>query len=352
MVAAVALPVLWICGPPGVGKSTVGWEVRQRIAAGGADLAYVDVDQLGICYPEPESDPSRTRLQARVLARMIDGFAAEGASGVVVSGVTDPESGPHGDLLPNADLTVVRLDADAATLRTRLTGRGSDDLVDGALRDATTLAASTFADRVVTTTGVDVGGVVDQIVADVAGAAAWQGSGTVSGVRSPATVAAAPDLPPGASTGRILLLAGPTGVGKSTIGFPVFLQSLGSGGVACPRRGCARLPPVRSVMRCSMRLSPASSWIRQAAPRGTWRRNSPACGPEPGVVGPDHCASRGLTWLRSARGHRATCRSAGGVAPQGRRGRVGAAGSARQGWRGRVGAAGSARQGRLSGVGR
>jgi hypothetical protein len=88
----VKLPLLWICGPPGSGKSTVGWEVRARIAAGGVDVAYVDVDQLGICYPEPEDDPSRTRLQARILAPMIDGFAGEGATGVVVSGVTDSES--------------------------------------------------------------------------------------------------------------------------------------------------------------------------------------------------------------------------------------------------------------------
>ncbi len=215
----MTVPVLWICGAPGSGKSTVGWEVRARLAAEGADVAYVDVDQLGICFPEPDGDPGRTRLQARVLARLVDGFAAEGARGIVVSGVTDSEDGPHGDLLENAALTVVRLTADEETLRERLTARGSADMVEGTLDDARVLARSRFADHVVDTAGVSVDAVVELVLAAVAG---WPGNPSSGLSRTPGEASAEPG-------GRVLLLTGATGVGKSTVGFPVFLQSLSAG---------------------------------------------------------------------------------------------------------------------------
>ncbi|WP_416529803.1 hypothetical protein [Streptomyces coelicoflavus] len=46
-------PVLWLCGPPGVGKTTVAWELYSRLGRDGIGGAFVDVDQVGICYPEP-----------------------------------------------------------------------------------------------------------------------------------------------------------------------------------------------------------------------------------------------------------------------------------------------------------
>lgn len=56
-----AIPVLWLCGPVGVGKTTVGWEIYSQMIASGVEAAYLDIDQLGICYPEPASDPGRHR---------------------------------------------------------------------------------------------------------------------------------------------------------------------------------------------------------------------------------------------------------------------------------------------------
>ena len=41
------LPVLWICGAPATGKSTVAWRL------------FGDVDQLGMLYPAPEGDADR-----------------------------------------------------------------------------------------------------------------------------------------------------------------------------------------------------------------------------------------------------------------------------------------------------
>ena len=45
------IPVLWLCGPPGAGKSTVGWAIYSQLVQSGLQTAYVDIDQLGICYP-------------------------------------------------------------------------------------------------------------------------------------------------------------------------------------------------------------------------------------------------------------------------------------------------------------
>ena len=46
------IPVLWLCGPPGIGKSTVGWEIFTQLTQAGIEAGYVDIDQLGICIPK------------------------------------------------------------------------------------------------------------------------------------------------------------------------------------------------------------------------------------------------------------------------------------------------------------
>ncbi len=43
--------VLWLYGPAGVGKTTVGWEIFSRLTRTGVAAAFVDIDQLGMCYP-------------------------------------------------------------------------------------------------------------------------------------------------------------------------------------------------------------------------------------------------------------------------------------------------------------
>jgi adenylylsulfate kinase-like enzyme len=45
--------MLWICGPAGVGKSTVSWRLYTELASSGVRVAFADSDQLCICYPEP-----------------------------------------------------------------------------------------------------------------------------------------------------------------------------------------------------------------------------------------------------------------------------------------------------------
>jgi hypothetical protein len=61
-----SFPVLWICGPSGVGKSSVGYELFEQLTEAGIPAAYVDLD------PRPasaQSRPARPPLAAAVRLR-------------------------------------------------------------------------------------------------------------------------------------------------------------------------------------------------------------------------------------------------------------------------------------------
>ncbi|MFE2446957.1 AAA family ATPase [Streptomyces sp. NPDC021218] len=144
LVSGGALPVLWLCGPPGVGKTTVAWELYSQFTRAGIEVGHVDIDQLGICYPEPAADPGRHLMKARNLDAVAAGFLAAGARCLIVSGVVDPAQGVHIDSIPRASLTVCRLRADRDELRRRLVGRGGDaSLVEDVLRDSVAVTAPT-----------------------------------------------------------------------------------------------------------------------------------------------------------------------------------------------------------------
>jgi adenylylsulfate kinase-like enzyme len=42
------LSVLWLCGPPGAGKSAAGWALYGGLARSGARAGFVDLGQLGL----------------------------------------------------------------------------------------------------------------------------------------------------------------------------------------------------------------------------------------------------------------------------------------------------------------
>src|SRR4051794_14996156 len=77
-------------GSPGVGKSTVAWQLYEDLAAGSFRCGYVDIDQLGMCYPASEDDADRHRLKGTVLAALLPNYAAAGVRALIVSGVLDP----------------------------------------------------------------------------------------------------------------------------------------------------------------------------------------------------------------------------------------------------------------------
>ncbi|MBI0293812.1 AAA family ATPase, partial [Streptomyces sp. PRKS01-29] len=152
-----ALPVLWLCGPPGVGKTAVAWELYAQFTRARTEVGFVDIDQLGICYPEPAADPGRHRMKARNLDAVAAGFLAAGARCLIVSGVVDPAHGVPTDSIPRASVSVCRLRADREELRRRFIGRGGEvQSVEDALREADALDASDVADTCVDTSGIPV----------------------------------------------------------------------------------------------------------------------------------------------------------------------------------------------------
>jgi hypothetical protein len=211
-------PVLWVCGPAGVGKSTVAWEIYTGLVSVGIEVGYVDIDQLGMCFPEPASDPGRYRIAAENLGAVVAGHRAAGARAVVVSGVVDPARGVPVDKIPGIVLTTCRLRADAADLTRRLIARQGDrELVAQALAEAEILDASALGDLCVDTSGLPVDEIVRLVRERTAGWAVRTGPAT-----SDEVVERGPPADPGG--GPILWLCGATGVGKSAAGFDLYLR--------------------------------------------------------------------------------------------------------------------------------
>jgi adenylylsulfate kinase-like enzyme len=223
------IPVLWICGPGGVGKSTVSWQLYTELADTGVHVAFADTDQLCMCYPAPPGDPGRQHVKALNVGSIIPHLRSAGAQCIVVNGVLGP-SGLSTDLLPGADVTICRLRADAGVLERRFAGkhgqRGDIDELLHVVRDESRLMDdSSFADACIDTTGVP----ADQ-VADLIRAACQDWPGFTGERATAGSECAGPRGPVGG--GRVALITGPTGVGKSTIGFAFYLQCLNAGLVA------------------------------------------------------------------------------------------------------------------------
>lgn len=231
------LPVLWLCGPSGVGKSTVSWQLFTELAAAGMHVAFADTDQFCMCYPPPPGDPDRNYVKALNVGSVIRSFRIAGAHCLIANGVLDP-AGVQTELLAEADVTICRLRARGEEVERRLIGKLGDEAAGleewlRQTRDEVGLMdRSSFADALVDTTGLP----ASEVAAAVRAACRdWPGfAGDLAGPDppSPAAGGSAPDSqhqdhrPVG---GQVLLITGPTGVGKSTIGFPCYLSCLGAG---------------------------------------------------------------------------------------------------------------------------
>ncbi|MEV0390132.1 adenylyl-sulfate kinase [Nonomuraea sp. NPDC050643] len=213
------LPLLWLCGPSGVGKSTVGWEVLAQLSGEGVTTAFLDADQIGLCHPLPED--AVHRLRARNLAALWRNFRQEGMRALVLAGFVDTEEEvrAYAGLLPDAAFTVCRLRVGTAELRRRFLARGwRPDLVEGAVAEAEGLDRSGFAGVC-----VDTGGLT---VAQAARLVRQRTTG------EPGVVPAGPrDLtsPAPAGPGPVLWVSGATAAGKSTVGYELFRQVCQSG---------------------------------------------------------------------------------------------------------------------------
>jgi predicted ABC-type ATPase len=220
------VPVLWVCGPAGVGKSTVTWQLFNELSPAGVHVAFADTDQLSMCYPAPPDDPDRERLKAMNIGAMIPHYRAAGAKCVILGGVLDPVLGVRRDLLPDADVTVVRLRADREEVVRRFIRRDEqrddmDELLQEVRDEADGMDGSDFADARIETTGVPAAEVAD-LVRDRC--RDWPGFRDTIRRQGASTEKAFPEVTE--ADGHILLICGPTGVGKSTIAFRLYMQYL------------------------------------------------------------------------------------------------------------------------------
>lgn len=213
--------VWWLYGPPCVGKSVTAWELFTH-ALSGEPRGYFDVDQVGMCHPDPEGDPGRYALKAQAAAALVRRLTQAGARTVIVSGVLDKRSLTHfvEDVDP-VEVTYCRLRVDPEELRRRLQSRYGPKDVERALAEADEWDRHGSAHVVVDTGEGDPLDTARQVAEAVRAAAP---SVPVS-TSSPALWAPAP-VTPGPS--RAVLICGPTAVGKSTVGFGLFMRLLGT----------------------------------------------------------------------------------------------------------------------------
>jgi hypothetical protein len=193
--AAADGPVLWLCGATGVGKSTVGFELYLRTVRAGLSAAYMDLDQVGFCYPAPADDPGNHRVKARNLAALWPTFRAAGAQCLTMVGPVENQAAvaAYTDALPSAAIALVQLHAgrDHLTRRILLRGQGrgswpqpGDPLLGQSterllrVADQAAAAADALERTLIGTVSIDTDSRTVQEVADViVGRTGWPGRG-------------------------------------------------------------------------------------------------------------------------------------------------------------------------------
>jgi adenylylsulfate kinase-like enzyme len=224
--------VVWIFGPPGVGKSTIGWALFDQFTASGLSTAYVDVDQVGMCYPPQDSDPDRHHVKARNVGRVLKNFRAAGARRSVVSGVLEPRAlTVYLDQLRGVDVTFCRLTVGLEELRRRNLERGGRNREDlsQAVREAVDLDHSDFGHPVINTHDMTVQEATRRAAA-LLGPEAETSLADVGRVdiRSSALDGYGPAM----AAGRVIFICGPTGVGKSAVAWELFARLRAAGRTA------------------------------------------------------------------------------------------------------------------------
>ncbi|MEV3981017.1 hypothetical protein [Nonomuraea sp. NPDC049758] len=221
------LPLLWLTGPTGAGKSSAGWEIFDHLGRSGVKAVFLDADQIALCHPAPEGGTHR--LRARNLAALWPGFRRAGMRCLVLAGFVDTpeEVGEYTALLPGAAFTVCRLRVPHAELRKRFLGRGwRPDLVEAAVAEAVEQDRSRYADLC-----VDTGG---RTVAETARLVLDRLGGWPPPVPATATEPAPAPADPGGGVGAgvpvpLVWFSGATAAGKSTVGYEVFSRVHRSG---------------------------------------------------------------------------------------------------------------------------
>ena len=215
MVRNARLPVLWLCGAPATGKSTVAWQVFGDLADQGLCVGYLDIDQIGMLQPPPDADPHCHRFKVDNLVGMMRNYRTAGAQVLVISGVIDPEHGDgFAEAAVDADITFCHLTVDEPTLLERLAARGwPSEAAEEAVIMMNGLADASFITTVIDTTGRDPVGLARDAARLVTAASS-----------NPDTQ----ELPE-CSVGDVTIIIGPRAVGKSSVSWGLAMRRWASG---------------------------------------------------------------------------------------------------------------------------
>ena len=213
--------IVWVHGPPAVGKSVTGWEMLNALARLDPAVGYVDIDQLGMSYSNENDDPGRHRLKGQALAAVAREFASLGAWTLVVSGVVGLDLKDfYAHELQHFDPAFVRLTASHAELRRRLATRGlyAEDWA-GVEAYARTLDVLDL-DHAVVESGPDTPAEVAARVLQVVEGLSEEHTAAPQSAHPGRRLAPESD-----AAGQAVLIGGTTAVGKSTIGWEAFLAA-------------------------------------------------------------------------------------------------------------------------------
>jgi hypothetical protein len=215
-VESLVVKILWLFGPPGVGKSVTSWELLNLLSDRNEPTAYLDIDQLGMAAPESCDEGEAHRHKAWALAAVSRVHAQRCAMTLLVSGVLDPNQIEfYRHALADFDLALVRLAVDVDVMRRRMDARGhyAEDW-SGVLADARRHEASGHNLPVVRADG---GSPLD-VARHVLDAARTHPVATFTHADEPT-----PTTP--AHLGRAVLITGSRVVGKSTVGWLALMMA-------------------------------------------------------------------------------------------------------------------------------
>ena len=205
------LPVVWLVGTSGVGKSTVGWLLQQILARRDILAAFIDADQL---RNTSGVDATEDEFIADGLAALEPAFANAGARVLILSGIVD-DAVHLSRLVPGASrasIFVVHLSASEEVVVRRIEGRNWNvDLADESLSYARAFDA-TWTDLTIDTSDASAADVAEQLVEPVLRLIAEPDSS-----RPPGPDLRVPDA-------NLTVITGAGGVGLSTAGFLLFLH--------------------------------------------------------------------------------------------------------------------------------
>jgi hypothetical protein len=171
----MTIPVLWIVGSLGTGKSDTAYHVFSRLFRAGTHIARLDMDDVGMCHPAPEDDPENHRVKAETMAAAWSVFDRHGATCFVISGgvSTAQEAAIYTGQLPDAGWTIVRLRIGTEERRNRTVRRGRligqdaqtiESWIRVGIEEEANLEKQAFAKYVIDTDGLDQQQVVDLVL--------------------------------------------------------------------------------------------------------------------------------------------------------------------------------------------